>query len=459
MIDDVKRLAGPFTGAGQSTFPFSFRIFAPTDIRVELAQEDGVVPSTLSYGVDYTVVMNQDQGGTPGGFVTLTSALVGHQVVAISSCVPYTQELNLTNFSRFAPESINTELDREVAQIQQLAERVSRAISVDATDAMTPQELKSKLLSAADTAANVAKSYADAAKASADSAKASEALVLNAQNTVISEVYRAGAEQRSIVIAEGNTQHDRVIAATDAQLGRVTAEGDTQIARIARAGDAALEHNGLHCLGGTKIITLDLAYGAIVDLPVGVSYVVSFNHLRVCLNGVVLYPVQQYEEVGAESTESSQIKMLMPLMAGDSLWAWVVPVGGVKDPDTGVVTPDEGTKCQQATWAVTVAQAAGSVVTLPVGMSYIAQKRHLVISWNGIVLAPYTDYNEVGLTNSTQTTFTINFDLRVGDVLNAWTVPYDRGQASETKARLDALQAQVVELSQKVVYKNEQAAS
>ena len=61
--------------------------------------------------------------------------------------------------------------------------------------------------------------------------------------------------------------------------------------------------------------------------------------------------------------------------------------------------------------------------------------------------------------DTTQTTFTINFDLRVGDVLNAWTVPYDRGQASETKARLDALQAQVVELSQKVVYKNEQAAS
>ncbi len=458
-ISSETRRAGPFTGNGtQQEFPFAFKVFSADQVKVLTAEKPGGKDVELD-STAYSVTLEADQDSNPGGVVTLSAPLPVGSALAILSAVPYLQPMTLTNRGGFFPTTLNDSADRAVILAQQNAEILSRCVTVDATDTMTPQELKSKLISAADTAENVAKSYADAAKASADSAKASEALVLNAQNTVISEVYRAGAEQRSIVIAEGNTQHDRVIAATDAQLGRVTAEGDTQIARIARAGDAALEHNGLHCLGGTKIITLDLAYGAIVDLPVGVSYVVSFNHLRVCLNGVVLYPGQQYEEVGAESTESSQIKMLMPLMAGDSLWAWVVPVGGVKDPDTGVVTPDEGTKCQQATWAVTVAQAAGSVVTLPVGMSYIAQKRHLVISWNGIVLAPYTDYNEVGLTNSTQTTFTINFDLRVGDVLNAWTVPYDRGQASETKARLDALQAQVVELSQKVVYKNEQAAS
>lgn len=169
MIDDVKRLAGPFTGAGQSTFPFSFKIFAPTDIYVALAQEENGVSTTLSYGTDYTVSMNEDQDGTPGGSVTLTTALTGTQVVAIGSGIPYTQELNLTNYSRFAPESINTELDREVVQIQQLAELVGRAITTDPTDTMTPQELKDNLLSAQKDAreqANLAAESAAAAKAS-----------------------------------------------------------------------------------------------------------------------------------------------------------------------------------------------------------------------------------------------------------------------------------------------------
>ena len=151
-VGNVKRLAGPFTGAGIKVLPFGFKIFEPTDVFVALAEKENDPPKNLEYNADYSVEMNQDQEATPGGTVTLTNALNETQIVSVGTDIPYTQTTQLTNYIRFPPEVINTALDRTVVQIQQLVDLVSRALITDPTDTITPRQLRDKLLAAVDDA-------------------------------------------------------------------------------------------------------------------------------------------------------------------------------------------------------------------------------------------------------------------------------------------------------------------
>ena len=170
MIDYVKRLAGPYTGAGLKTFSFSFKIFEETDVYVATSFSDLEAAVNLSYGTDYSVTMNSDQDAAPGGSVTLTNGLAAGQILVIGSALAYTQETQLTNYSRFPPEIINEGLDRIVVQIQQLVEQTGRTLKVPATSSTTPEEMIEKLLAAQDDA----RQFADAAQRSAEEAKKSE---------------------------------------------------------------------------------------------------------------------------------------------------------------------------------------------------------------------------------------------------------------------------------------------
>ena len=83
MIDYVKRLAGPYTGAGLKTFSFSLKIFEETDVYVATSFSDLEAAVNLSYGTDYSVTMNSDQDAAPGGSVTLTNGLAAGQILVI----------------------------------------------------------------------------------------------------------------------------------------------------------------------------------------------------------------------------------------------------------------------------------------------------------------------------------------------------------------------------------------
>ena len=170
----IKRLAGPFSGAGTKTLPFGFKIFAPTDVYVALAAAENEPPATLVYGSDYTVTKNDDQDVTPGGAVELATPLTAEQRVSVGSKLPYTQEVQLTNHNRFPPEIVNTGLDRVVIQIQQVAEIQDRAIKTYTTDSRTPEQLLSDIFSTeknAGVSAAAAANSADAAKTSAETAQ------------------------------------------------------------------------------------------------------------------------------------------------------------------------------------------------------------------------------------------------------------------------------------------------
>lgn len=170
MIEYVKRLAGPFTSEGQSRLPFGFLIFEKTDVYVATADDPEAQARILVYGQDYSVEMNSDQAATPGGTVVLTTPIIKGNIFVVGSAVAYTQNMQLTNYSRFPPEIINEAMDRVVVQIQQLVERLGRTLSVPPTSDSTPEQLIEKLMAAQDDA----RQFADAAQKSAEEAKKSE---------------------------------------------------------------------------------------------------------------------------------------------------------------------------------------------------------------------------------------------------------------------------------------------
>lgn len=156
MIEYVKRLAGPFTSEGQSRLPFGFLIFEKTDVYVATTDDPEAQAKMLVYGQDYSVEMNADQTATPGGTVVLTTPIVKGNIFVVGSAVAYTQNMQLTNFSRFPPEIINESLDRIVVQIQQLVELTGRTISLPPTSNLTVSEFLDNLFNAAKSAAKSA---------------------------------------------------------------------------------------------------------------------------------------------------------------------------------------------------------------------------------------------------------------------------------------------------------------
>lgn len=163
-VEYIKRLAGPYIGdgTGQNTFSFGFLIFEESDVYVAVATSSDSEPSDLQQGTDYTVSMNADQSATPGGTITLTSGtgLAKDAVLVIGSAVDYTQTLDLTNYTRFAPELITTALDRIVVMIQQIVALLGRVVQVPPTSSISPSDLFYQLLNAAKSAAQSAEDAA-----------------------------------------------------------------------------------------------------------------------------------------------------------------------------------------------------------------------------------------------------------------------------------------------------------
>lgn len=217
-IGYIKRLAGPYIGdgTGQKTFSFAFFVFTEGDVYVATAATENGASSTLQQGTDYTVTLNADQEASPGGTITLTAeaGLADGAVLVIGSDVDYTQTLDLTNYTRFPPARISEELDRIVVQIQQLVEILGRTVKVDATDTMTPEELKQQLLEVAASAGT----YRDEALAAAEAAAASAASAAESAATVgtilpdIADVKTVAANITDVVSVAGGIEDVGTVA-------------------------------------------------------------------------------------------------------------------------------------------------------------------------------------------------------------------------------------------------------
>lgn len=176
MSDYIKRLAGPYTGAGQTTFTFGFFTYQATDIYVGTAMSNDEAATILEQDVDYTVTLNDDQDAVPGGSITLLTegGLKQGETLVIGSCLEYVKNIDLTNYSRFPPEQIDTEFNRIVIMIQQIVEETGRTLKVPATSSETPDDMIERLLAAQSQAQASADAAAASAQAAADSATEAE---------------------------------------------------------------------------------------------------------------------------------------------------------------------------------------------------------------------------------------------------------------------------------------------
>ena len=256
-LDDVTRRA-VYTGNGtQKDFPFSFVVFTTTDIAVRQTLE-GETETVVDPGA-YTVVLNEDQDNSPGGTVRFAVSPANGTRLAILSVIPETQPMQLTTHGGFDPRVLNSSADRIVALVQQLDERLERTIAVDASEPLTPEELKQKLLSAQAEA----QKHADAAKLSADEAKKSEEQTKKyAEAATIIEPFAdeiqtvAGhitqVDQVAGVVADGTLKKaaDSIEITTEnvrlAQAAQTAAEAANASAQSAKAAASASESAAAH---------------------------------------------------------------------------------------------------------------------------------------------------------------------------------------------------------------------
>lgn len=132
-LPSTPRRAGPYNGNGSATsFSFTFKVFSDEDISVVRTSTVGVETS-LTLDSDYSVTLNGDQEANPGGTVTYPisgTALATGEKLTIAGAIEYDQPTDIPDGGNFSPTALENALDRIEMQIQQLEERLDRAVSL-----------------------------------------------------------------------------------------------------------------------------------------------------------------------------------------------------------------------------------------------------------------------------------------------------------------------------------------
>ena len=129
-VANTLRRAGPFTGDGVTVvFPFTFKVFANTDVVVtELTISTGV-EAVKTLTTHYSVTLNPDQNTSPGGVVTAVAAPSAAVKWTLSSAVPALQGSSLSTGGGFYPEVIEAALDKAIILLQDSQEILSRVLT------------------------------------------------------------------------------------------------------------------------------------------------------------------------------------------------------------------------------------------------------------------------------------------------------------------------------------------
>ena len=169
-VQSTSSRAGPYIGNGvATTWPAPFRVDNLTDLEVVYTDPTGL--ETLLGPAQFSV----SGLGDPAGIVVtypLSGAPMGtDEKLSILRVVDYTQPTSITNQGGFYPQVIEKALDRIVYQVQQLAERLGRAVvvSVNSTDPEAEIEAMATNAALAQHAADEAVAAQEAAEAAAAS--------------------------------------------------------------------------------------------------------------------------------------------------------------------------------------------------------------------------------------------------------------------------------------------------
>lgn len=102
-----------------------------------------------------------------------------------------------------------------------------------------------------------------------------------------------------------------------------------------------------------------------------------------------------------------------------------------------------GLACARSVWVLEEDLPKGTVIRIPHSPTYIVGRKHLFVSYDGIVMSP-TFYNEVGEFNTSSTEISFNFDLFKGQELMAWVVTLGNSD-SEIYDRLTDIETAVTQ--------------
>ncbi|CAB4144479.1 hypothetical protein UFOVP456_44 [uncultured Caudovirales phage] len=142
------------TGNGSaSTFSFTFRIFADSDLTVTRLNPTTGVETVLALTTDYTV---SGAGSYNGGSITLVAgALTNGHTLTIVRELDILQATDLRNQGSFFAETHEDVFDRQTMIMQQLQEQIDRAAKLPVTSTEDTDALVDDLIRVADSADNI----------------------------------------------------------------------------------------------------------------------------------------------------------------------------------------------------------------------------------------------------------------------------------------------------------------
>lgn len=238
-IPSTTRKAGPLQGTGsQTAWPFTFKVFAASDVKVTIANSEGV-ETQLAINTDYTVTLNSNQETSPGGSVTYPvsgSALAVGSVLSIVGDVDYDQQLDIPSGGNFSPLALENQLDRATMQIQQLKEEVDRSAKLPVTNDNDPQTLVEDLVRLADSADNIDTLVANLTSITTVAADLNEPVSeINAVATSIANVNTVGTNIANVSTVAGISANVTSVAGNATNINAVAANA-TNITAVAGNG-------------------------------------------------------------------------------------------------------------------------------------------------------------------------------------------------------------------------------
>lgn len=218
------RKAGPFTGNGtQNSWPFTFKVFAASDIKVTIADTTGA-ETVLTLGTHYTVTLNSNQDTSPGGSVTYL--LTDDYKLTVTGNIGYDQPLDIPGGGNFNPVAFENQLDRMVMQTQQLAEQMVRAVKVPVTDDGTGElsgDLAQGILALGPVADDISAVAGDIAAVENVSANMAS---VSAVGGNIANVNTVAGISSNVTSVAGNATSINAVAAKTTQITQVAAVDD-----------------------------------------------------------------------------------------------------------------------------------------------------------------------------------------------------------------------------------------
>ena len=236
-----------YAGDDTSTvFPYTFKIFAQTEIEViKYTIADGT-QTVLTLGADYSV---SGEGVDAGGNVTLTSPLLDEFDLILRRKLPYKQETDWEQNGDFSTDVLEEVEDRAVMLILQVKEQIDRMVLQDpskTTQLTLPIPSAGKGLKWNATADGLENTTVDA-DAAAVSAAASVAAALISKNAADADAVQTAADRVQTGLDKIATAADRVQTGLD----KTAADGDA----VATAADRVQTGLDRTATGGDKIAT------------------------------------------------------------------------------------------------------------------------------------------------------------------------------------------------------------